>query len=103
MVYRPIDNFQCFSFYEIVDRSSSQLLDDGWRRHSLAAICHDSSCTILELLKLVECCGATNTPRQGNRNGNKAQPYFCTWSAVHLNGGTVLHGVSCLTPLKSFL
>ena len=62
MVYGPIDHFHCFSFYELFDRLPPQLPNDRWCRHSVGAICHDSSCTILELLKLVECCSATNTP-----------------------------------------
>ena len=51
----------CLSFYEMVDRLPPQLPDDGWCRHSVGAICHDSCCTMLELLNLVECHGATNT------------------------------------------
>ena len=62
MVYGPIDHFHFFSFYELFDRLPPQLPDDGWCRYSVGAICQDSSCTILELLKLFECCSATNTP-----------------------------------------
>ena len=49
MVYGPIDHFHCFCFYERFDRLPPQLPDDGWCTHSVGAICHDSSCTILEL------------------------------------------------------
>ena len=103
MVYGAIGHFQCFCFYELLDRLRPQLPDDGWCRHSVGAICHDSSCTIFELLKLVGCCSATNTPKRGNRNGNKAQPYLSTWSPVCLKGVTVSHGVSYVMPLISFL
>ena len=62
MVYGAIDHFQCFCFYELFDLLPPQLPDDGWCRHSVGAICRDSSCTILELLKLFECRSATNIP-----------------------------------------
>ena len=55
MVYGPTNHFNVS-----VDRLQPQLPDDGWCRHSVGAICHDSSCIPLEILKLAEYCGSTN-------------------------------------------